>query len=157
MDPSLPYQKALMLLHVNLRGKEIRLAPLSMSVCSQMSPSCTKDLHYQFSFFLVSQQIWDVKNVLNPVVFFVQRLTSLTRPNKHMTNTHDSCCAAEWNQNHTTSLWSVNGEAHLLKKKLDAFVGPVHTEHLKQTDPNTAIAHWADQNLQTNNYDHTTD
>lgn len=54
VDPSLPYQKALMLLRVNLRGKEIRLAPLSVSVCSQMSLSCTKDLHHQFSIFFLS-------------------------------------------------------------------------------------------------------
>lgn len=99
MDPSLPYQKALMLLRVNLRGKEIRLAPLSVSVCPQMSLSCTKDLHHQFSFFSCLPADLGCKkkkkNVLNPVGFFVQRLTSLTRPNKHMTNTHGSCCAAE--------------------------------------------------------------
>lgn len=54
----------------------------------------------------------------------VQHLTSLTRPNKNMTNTCDSCCtedgrrqyAPEWNQNHHFCLCELTGSVKWGKK-----------------------------------------
>lgn len=82
---SLPYQKALILSQANLLRKKIWLFPLSkMSECSWMS---------------LSPYIWGVR-----IFFFsMQHLASLTRPNKHMTNSHNSHWTAEWNQNQTTA------------------------------------------------------
>lgn len=58
--------------------------------------------HYLvFSFSLISQQIGDVRCV-GPSCFSVQRLTSFTRPNKHVTNTLDSCCTAHCEGQYTT-------------------------------------------------------
>jgi len=75
-----------MLLHVTTLTEKIRLVP------SIINDTC---MFIVLESFLVSQQIWDVRCVGHGC-FSVQRLTSMTRPNKHMTKTHGSWwCTAE--------------------------------------------------------------